>query len=70
MTRESRGLWAAMTATLSAELKGRVAHDLVSDIVRAVLDERRQDVQDRAAESAMLESRQRLERFMRAARPQ
>jgi hypothetical protein len=55
-----------MSATLSAELEGRVARDLVADIVRAVLDEGRQDVQDRAAESVMLEARRRLERFIRA----
>jgi len=66
MTRDSRKLWAGMTATLSAELDGRVARDLVADIVRAVLDEGRQDVQDRAAESAMLEARRRVERFIRA----
>jgi hypothetical protein len=65
-TRDSRKLWAGMTATLSAELDGRVARDLVADIVRAVLDEGRQDVQDRAAESAMLEARRRVERFIRA----
>lgn len=66
MTRDSRKLWAGMSATLSAELEGRVARDLVADIVRAVLDEGRQDVQDRAAESVMLEARRRLERFIRA----
>ena len=66
MTRDSRKLWAGMSATLSAELDGRVARDLVADIVRAVLDEGRQDVQDRAAESVMLEARRRLERFIRA----
>jgi hypothetical protein len=66
MTRDSRKLWAGMTATLSAELDGRVARDLVADIVRAVLDEGRQDVKDRAAESAMLEARRRVERFIRA----
>ena len=66
MTRDSRQLSAGMTATLSAELEGRVAHDLVADIVRAVLDEGRQDTQDRAVESTMLEARQRLQRFIRA----
>lgn len=59
-------LSAGMTATLSAELHGRVADDLVADIVRTVLDEGRQDDQDQAAESTMLEVRQRLERFIRA----
>jgi hypothetical protein len=66
MTRHSRGPWAGMTATLSAELEGRVAHDLVADIVRAVLDEGRQGAPDRAAESPLLEARRRLERFIRA----
>jgi hypothetical protein len=65
-TGDSRKLRAGMTATLSAELDGRVARDLVADIVRAVLDEGRQDVQDRAPESAMLEARRRVERFIRA----
>jgi hypothetical protein len=66
MTNDSRQLSAGMTATLSAELEGRVARDLVADIVRAVLDEGRQGAQDRAAESTMREARQRLERFIRA----
>ena len=55
-----------MTATLSAELEGKVAPDLVAETVRAVLDESRRDAQDRALESTMLEVRQRLERFIRA----
>ncbi|MEP7034687.1 MAG: hypothetical protein ABI934_03810 [Actinomycetota bacterium] len=50
-----------MIATLSAELEGKVAHDLVADVVQAVLDEGRQDDLDR-------EARQRLDRFARAAR--
>jgi hypothetical protein len=66
MTNDSRQLSAGMTATLSAELEGRVARDLVADIVRAVLDEGRQGAQDRAVESTMREARQRLERFIRA----
>jgi hypothetical protein len=66
LARDSRKLSAGMTATLSAELEGRVARDLVADIVRAVLDERRRNVQDRATESAMLEARRRVERFIRA----
>lgn len=65
-TKDSRTLPAAMTATLSAELDGKVAHELVADIVRAVLDEGRQDVQDLAGESAMVEARRRLELFIRA----
>lgn len=59
-------LSAVMIATLSAELEGRVAHDLVTDIVRAILDESRHTVQDRSAESMMLEARQRVERLVRA----
>jgi hypothetical protein len=66
MTRDSRKLGAVMTASLSAELEGRVAHDLLADIVRTVLDDGRQDVQDRATEFVMLEARRRLERFIRA----
>src|ERR1019366_6138617 len=57
---------AGMTATLFAELEERAAVDLVADIVRGVLDESRQSVQDRAAESAMIAARQRLERLIRA----
>jgi hypothetical protein len=41
---------AGMTATLFAELEERAA----VDIVRGVLDESRQSVQDRAAQSAMI----------------
>jgi hypothetical protein len=66
MTNDSRQLSAGMTATLSAELEGRVTRDLVADIVRAVLDEGQQGAQDRAVDSTMLEARQRLERFIRA----
>jgi hypothetical protein len=55
-----------MIATLSAELEGRVARDLVADIVRAVLDETRQAPEVRSVESTMLEARQRLGRFIRA----
>ena len=57
---------AGMTATLFAELDERAAVDLVADIVRGVLDESRQGVQDRAAEPAMIAARQRLERLIRA----
>lgn len=55
-----------MTATLSAELQGKVPADLVADIVRAVLDERRRSAHDRRVEPTMAEARQRLERFIRA----
>ena len=66
---ENTQLSARMTATLSAELEGRVACDLVADIVRAVLYDGRQTAQDRAGESMMMEARQRLERFIRARAP-
>jgi hypothetical protein len=66
MTSDDEQLSAGMTATLSAELDGRVARDLVADVVRAVLDEGRPAARDRAVESTMLEARQRLERFIRA----
>jgi len=55
-----------MTATLFAELQERAAVGLVDDIVRGVLDECRQSVQDRAAESVMIAARRRLERLIRA----
>lgn len=66
LTKDSRTLPADVTATLWAELDGKVAHELVADIVRAVLDEGRQDVQDPGGESAMVEARRRLEFFIRA----
>lgn len=55
-----------MTATLSAEMAGRVPADLVADIVRALLDESWQTAQDRRVEPTMPEARRRLERFIRA----
>jgi hypothetical protein len=63
---DSKQVWAEMTATLSAELEGRVPPGLVAEIVQAVLDESRQAIQTRAAEMTMLEARVRLERFIRA----
>ena len=66
LTSDRKQLSAGMTATLSAELDGRVPQELVDEIVRAVLDEGRQAAQDRAVEFTMLEARQRLERFIRA----
>jgi len=59
-------LSAGMTATLFAQLQERAAVDLVADIVRGVLDECRQSVQDRAAESVMIAARRRLECLIRA----
>jgi hypothetical protein len=52
----------AETATLSAELEGRVPADLVADLVRAVLGD---SAHDRGVEPTMAEARQRLERFVR-----
>jgi hypothetical protein len=63
---DGKQAWAKMTATLSAELEGRVPPGLVAEIVRAVLDESRHAAQDRALELTMLEARTRLERFIRA----
>ena len=62
----SEQLSAVMTATLSADLEGRVPVELVADIVRAVLDESRRAAQDRGVEPTMFEARRRLERFIRA----
>jgi hypothetical protein len=59
-------VWAEMTATLSAELEGRVPPGLVVEIVRAVLDESRQAARGRTVELINLEARLRLERFIRA----
>jgi len=66
VTGDSSQSSAAITATLLAELGGGVAHELVADIVRGVLDESRHASQDRTVESTMLEARRRLERFIRA----
>jgi hypothetical protein len=63
---DNKQLSAGMTATLFAELEERAAVDLVADIVRGVLDESRQSVQDPAAEFTMIAARQRLERLIRA----
>ena len=63
---DNNQLSAGMTATLFAQLQERAAIDLVADIVRGVLDESRQSIQDPAAESAMIAARQRLERLIRA----
>ena len=65
-TSDNKQLSAEMSATLSAELEGRVPPGLVAEVVRSVLDESRQPAQQRAVEFTMLEARQRLERFIRA----
>jgi hypothetical protein len=66
MTSERGQISVDMTATLSAELGTQVPQDLIADIVRAVLDEGRQDAQGWVLESTILEARRRLERFIRA----
>ena len=63
---DTKQSWALMSETLSAELEGRVPADLVTDLVRAVLDESRQAAHDRGVEPTMREARARLERFVRA----
>lgn len=63
---DSTQLSARMTATLSAELEGRVPTGLIAEIVRAIQDESRQAAQDRVSEITMVEARKRLERFIRA----
>lgn len=65
-TSDSKQLSAEMSATLSAELEGRVPPGLVAEVVRSVLDESRQSAQQRAVEFTMAEARQRLDRFIRA----
>lgn len=52
-----------MSATLSGQLKGRVAGDLVADIVWAVPDQRGQSNGNWEVEPMLIEARQRLERF-------
>jgi len=66
MLNDSRRLSTVMTATLSAELEGKVPADLVADIVRAVQDERWSSAHGRGVEPTRAEARQRLERFIRA----
>jgi hypothetical protein len=63
---DAKQVSAEMTATLTAELDGRVPPGLVAEIVRSVFDESRQYAPDRGVEMTMLEARQRLERFIRA----
>jgi hypothetical protein len=55
-----------MTATVSAELNGRVRATLVGDVVRTVLDQSRQAAHDWVGQPAMIEARQRLEPLIRA----
>ncbi|HSP20435.1 MAG TPA: hypothetical protein VLQ79_13020 [Myxococcaceae bacterium] len=66
VTSDHKQLAAGMTATLTADLAGRVPPGLVAEIVRSVLDEGRQAAQVRADEIMMFEARARLERFIRA----
>jgi hypothetical protein len=68
-TSDSKQMSAGMITALAAELEGRVALELIAEIVRSVLDETRQSARDDAAEYAILEARLRLERFIRARSP-
>jgi len=63
VTSEARQPAADIVATLLAELEGDVAHDLVSDIVRGVLDDSRHTSKDLTAGFAMREARRRLRRL-------
>jgi hypothetical protein len=65
VTNDGPELLAMMTATLSADLEGRVSADLVVDIVRTVVAESQQAAQHRGVEPTMFEARRRLERFIR-----
>jgi hypothetical protein len=65
VTNEDRELSVLLTATLRADLEGRVAAELVADIVRAVIAESQQAAQHRGVEPTMFEARRRLERFIR-----
>jgi len=66
VTNDSRELLALMTATLSADLEGRIPAELVANIVRTVVAESHQAAQHRGVEPTMFETRRRLERFIRA----
>jgi len=66
VTSDRKQLSAGMTATLTAELAGRVPPGLIAEIVRSVLDEGQQTAQAGADEITMFEARLRLERFIRA----
>ena len=54
-----------VAATLRADLEGRVAAELVADIVKAVVAEIQQAAEHRGVEPTMFEARRRLERFLR-----
>jgi hypothetical protein len=66
MTSDGRELLALMTATLSADLEGRVPAHHVARIVRTIVAESHQAAQHRGVEPTMFEARRRLERFIRA----
>ncbi len=63
---DSKQLNADMTATLCAEVGGRVPPGLVDEIVRAIVDESRRATPGQTTELTMVVARQRLERFIRA----
>jgi len=58
-----------MTAALSAELDDAVPIELIAEIVRSVLDDGRLAALNGAEETAMIEARLRIERFIRARTP-
>jgi hypothetical protein len=63
---DDKHLAAEMTAALFAELERSAAVGPVADIVAGVMDEDRRSAQDLAAQSAMIATRKRLERLLRA----
>jgi hypothetical protein len=63
---ESRRLSAQLTAALAADPVHAIPDELISDIVRGVVDEHRQDARRPTAGSMLLEVRHRLERIRRA----
>ena len=65
VTNEGTEFSTLVTATLRADLEGRVAAELVADIVRAVVAQSQQAAQHRGVEPTMFEARRRLERFVR-----
>jgi len=69
VTNDSTEFSTVMTATLCADLEGRVAAELVADIVRAVVAESQQAAQHRGVEPTIFEARRRLERFIRVLSP-
>lgn len=65
MTNDGTEFSALLTETLHADLEGRVAAEMVTDIVRAIIAESQQAAQHRGVEPTMFEARRRLERYIR-----